>query len=68
MTAMRSFVLSVQCESLSDPPSGFVTLATDGHTSVADYSCTPGYTIHGDSARQCQTNGSWTGIDVTCSK
>jgi len=30
------------------------------------FSCDPGYELTGSSTRQCLSNGSWSGADVTC--
>ena len=34
--------------------------------SVATYSCHDGYLLAGDSTRVCLDDGSWSGIDSTC--
>ncbi|XP_065899401.1 uncharacterized protein [Dysidea avara] len=45
----------VQCTSLSSPSND-----------QCSFSCDPGYELTGSSTRQCLSNGSWNGADVTC--
>lgn len=58
--------ISVVCPSLSEPPSGNVSMETDGQTSTVTYTCADNYEIVGDATRECQTDGTWTGVNTTC--
>ena len=48
-------------------------LATNGQRSLynlttVNYTCDPGYALHGDSIRLCTTNGPWTGSVPQCNR
>jgi len=59
------------CPNLTDPDNGMVDCSlgdngvpTEGDTCV--YQCDDGYVLSGDPARECLSNGAWSGIDTTC--
>ena len=59
----------VQCTSLSSPTNGNNSCNSTGVSHYEDqclFSCDPGYQLTGSSSRQCLSNGSWNGSDVTC--
>ena len=57
---------AVQCGNLSSPINGQVS--TDGNTFglQANYSCSEGYVLNGNSTRMCQSDGQWSGSEATC--
>ena len=59
----------VQCTSLSSPTNGNISCDSTDVSRYEDqcsFSCDPGYELIGSSSRQCLSNGSWSGSDVTC--
>ena len=64
-------LLTVLCESLSDPNNGSVncSLGDDGVPSFEDtcsFTCNTGYELTGSDTRTCQSDGSWSGSDGVC--
>ena len=59
---------TVDCGSLPFPSNGLVTLlnSSTGRFSLVQYSCLPGFMLVGETLRQCQTNGQWSGMAPTC--
>lgn len=55
----------IQCTALNAPTYGSVTFNTTVN-SQAYYSCNPGFYLAGDTSRNCQCDGNWTGIQPTC--
>ena len=75
------FTLLVSCPPLTDPSNGaiFCFLGNDGIPSYNDtciFSCNTGYEMtgnyhsssHHSDSRTCQSDGSWSGSNVTCSR
>jgi len=61
------------CPSLDHPDNGMVTcslgpdgLPTEGDTCV--YQCDDGYIVSGSGDRTCQSDGTWTGSEPTCTR
>ena len=64
-----AFVYAVQCTSLSSPTNGNISCNSTDVSHYEDqcsFSCDPEYQLNGSSSRQCLSNGSWSGSDVTC--
>ena len=54
------------CGSLPPPENGAVDASITTVGSVATYSCDNGFLISGDSQRNCQMDGFWSGSAPTC--
>ena len=54
------------CDEPETLENGIVTLYGRMTGSVATYSCHDGYLLNGDPTRVCLGDGSWSGIDSTC--
>ena len=66
-------IFIVQCTELAAPMNGmaFCSPTNDSMFSYEDtcsFSCNTGYELTGSDTRTCQSNGSWNGSDVTCSR
>lgn len=56
-----------QCAPLTAPPHGTVAVTNEGnYPSTATYACGPSLGLSGGSARVCQADGSWSGIEPIC--
>ena len=63
----------VSCLSLTDPNNGMIScsLGDDGVSSYEDicsFTCNTGYELTGSDTRTCQSDGSWSNSNVTCSR
>ncbi|XP_060586067.1 sushi, von Willebrand factor type A, EGF and pentraxin domain-containing protein 1-like [Ruditapes philippinarum] len=56
----------VLCPSLDEPSSGTVTLSTSGTQTKATYTCDAGYNLNGDEERMCNSDGTWSMSEPTC--
>ena len=56
----------VVCGMLSNPQNGSVSVPSQQFGSVATYSCETGLVIEGNSSRQCESDGNWSGEMPTC--
>ena len=57
---------AVQCGNLSSPLNGQVNVEGNTFGSQANYSCSEGYVLNGNSTRMCQSDGQWSGSEPTC--
>ena len=68
-TVIFIFTYVVQCPDLSSPTNGNISCDSADVSHYEDqcsFSCDPGYELTGSSSRQCLSNESWSGSDVTC--
>jgi len=61
------------CPVLDDPDDGRVvcSLGVDGVPTEGDtcvYQCDDGYIVTGGDSRECQSDGTWTGSEITCER
>ena len=61
-----SCTLAVDCGTLSQPNGGQVSQDGSSLGSQANYSCSEGYVLNGNSTRVCQVDGQWSGSEPTC--
>ena len=60
---------STVCTSLTPPANGNMSCNSSRISYYEDqcsFSCDPGYRLNGSSSRQCLSDRSWSGSDVTC--
>lgn len=55
------------CGPLNNPSNGFVNFLSSTFLSVAQYTCTQGFQLMGDTERECMANGAWSGEEPICS-
>ena len=70
---MSKTILIVSCSLLTNPNNGMIncSLGDDGVHSYEDtcsFTCNTGYELTDSTQRICQSNGSWSGTDVMCSR
>jgi hypothetical protein len=60
----------VICEVLTDPPSGTVSVNDTSRIpgTLATYTCNAGYFLSGESERNCQGSGVWSGDVPVCTR
>ena len=58
----------VDCGSLPNPGNGGVSLSGTVFGSVATYNCNDGFTLEGETTRQCESSGLWSGTPPTCKR
>ena len=68
-----AFILLASCPSLSDPSNGMIScsLGDDRVPSYEDtcsFTCNTGYKLIGSETKTCQSNGSWSGTNVVCTR
>ena len=56
----------IECDSLSNPANGMVTVTGLTPSSIATYTCSNAYQLLGDDTRTCDSNGLWTNMEPTC--
>ena len=61
-------MISVPCDSATDPSSGSVNVTTNGTVSQATYECSPGYYVDGATSSFCLEDGSWDATAPNCCK
>ena len=68
------FVVDIQCDNIVAPANGEITSCSSGRVGVGyegdacSFTCNSGYELTGSDTRTCQSNGSWSGSDVMCSR
>ena len=67
------FILLVSCLSLDDPSNGMIycSLGDDGvhsYEDICNFTCNTGYELTGSNTRTCQSDGTWSDSDATCSE
>ena len=63
---MQYFSIAVSCGNLSSPVDGEVSAEGNTFGSQANYSCSEGYVLNGNSTRMCQADGQWSGSEPRC--
>ena len=64
---LNYFVVTViNCGGLCNPDKGTVLISSSTAGGVATYYCNTGYELEGNSRRECQSDGDWSGTDPTC--
>ena len=58
----------VDCGGLSAPMDGAVELTGTQFGDKASYYCNPGFILKGDSSRECQASGEWSGAEPVCER
>lgn len=58
----------MDCGPLDDPANGLVQYALTTLGAIAVYTCDNGYMTVGGSSRVCETDGDWSGSNVTCER
>ena len=67
------FITDIQCDSLSIPANGNV-FCSSGRVGVGyvgdtcSFKCNIGYELTGSGTRTCRSDGSWSGINITCGR
>ena len=51
-----------------NPANGMVSFSATTPGSSATYTCNTGYQLVGTSPRTCQSDGTWSGSDPTCTR
>ena len=60
------FSIAVPCGTLNSPTNGEVSVDGNIFGSQANYSCSEGYVLNGNSAQMCQADGQWSGSEPRC--
>ena len=66
------YVIDIQCDNLSAPANGEIMSCSSGTIGVGyegdtcNFTCNTGYELTGSSERTCQSEGSWSGLPVSC--
>ena len=58
----------VDCGGLPAPMDGAVRLTGTHFGDEVSYYCNPGFILQGDSVRECQANGEWSGAEPVCER
>ena len=61
-------ISGIDCGSLPNPANGVVSLSDTVFGSVATYSCNDGFTLEGETTRQCEVSGRWSGTPPSCKR
>ena len=67
---MFQSLVGLNCSCPLPPSYGYTTSCSESVSPgyMISYYCTGGYGLAGNKHRTCQENGTWTGIDPTCSE
>ena len=71
---MYVHISDIQCNNLSAPANGEILLCSSGRAGVGyeadtcSFTCNTGYELTGSDTRTCQSDGSWSDSDVTCTR
>ncbi|XP_065900392.1 uncharacterized protein [Dysidea avara] len=64
----------IQCNNLTTPSNGEISSCSSGSIGVGferdacNFTCNTGYELTGSDSRTCQSDGSWSGDEIMCSK
>ena len=61
-----AFCTAISCGQLNDPVNGKVVVSGTTPGSTATYSCNDGFQLFGNTVRECQSNGHWSGSTPSC--
>lgn len=61
-------VFTANCGGLLNPTNGQVSISGTTEGSIANYSCTNGYHVVGNTSRACQSDSQWSGNAPTCER
>ena len=67
-------VIDIRCYNLSEPTNGEITSCSSGRVGVGyegdtcSFTCNTGYELTGSDTRTCQSDRSWNGSDIKCSR
>ena len=56
----------MRCGNLPEPRNGDVRVSGNKVGATAMYTCDAGFRLKGDGVRECQSNGKWSGSELTC--
>ena len=71
---IKPIFIVIGCNDLSTLSNGEIVSCSSGRVGVGyegntcSFTCNSGYELTGSDTRTCQSNGSWSGIDVLCKK
>ena len=71
---MCIIVIDTPCNNLSAPANGEILSCSSGRVGVGyegdtcSFTCITGYELTGSDTRTCQSDGSWSGSNVTCNR
>ena len=73
MLITLTFFTDIRCDHLLTPSNGNTSCSSgrvgEGYEGdTCSFTCNTGYELNGSDTRTCQSNGSWSGIKVTCRK
>ena len=71
---MHTVIIDIRCDNLSAPTNGRImscdsdTLGVGYEGDTCSFTCNTGYELTGSDTRTCQSNGSWSGDNITCTR
>lgn len=63
---MKYFYTAIDCETLSNPENGFVSVNGVTIGAIATYGCNPGFILVGRRVRICRNDGQYSGVEPVC--